>query len=121
MLWISLFGGQDKKRLSELEALAKKHGVTAFIDCGIAPGFSNGLISFFDSLLSGKTKNASIYVGGIPKNKERGFFAPWSISGLIEEYQRKALCIRNNSRKRLEALSVIKKINFSGVGELEVR
>jgi saccharopine dehydrogenase-like NADP-dependent oxidoreductase len=113
------FWEQDKKRLFELEALAKKHGVTVFIDCGIAPGFSNGLVAFFDSLLSGKTKNASIYVGGIPKDKEKGFFAPWSISGLVEEYQRKALCVHNNRRKRVEALSVIKKISFPGVGELE--
>jgi len=113
------FWEQDKKRISELDKLAKKNGVTVFIDCGIAPGFSNGLVAFFDSLLSGKTKNASIYVGGIPKNKERGFFAPWSIAGLIEEYKRKALCVQNKKNKRVEALSVIKKISFSNVGELE--
>ncbi|MBM3199471.1 hypothetical protein FJZ53_00945 [Candidatus Woesearchaeota archaeon] len=113
------FWEQTEPKLAELDSLAKKKKVTAFIDCGIAPGFSNGLVAFFDSLLKGKTKNASIYVGGIPKNKERGFFAPWSIAGLIEEYQRQALCVRNKKPKRVKALSTVEKISFHQVGELE--
>lgn len=113
------FWEQDKARLLKIEALAKKNNVTAFIDCGIAPGLSNGLVAFFDSLLEGKTRNASIYVGGIPKERGRGFFAPWSIAGLIEEYQRQALCVRNGNPERVQALSIIEKISFPHAGELE--
>lgn len=55
---------------------------------------------------------------GYPR-KGRGFFAPWSISGLIEEYQRKALCIINGDTERVQALSIIEKISFPHAGELE--
>lgn len=113
------FWAQNSSRLSGIEKLARKNKVTAFIDCGIAPGFSNGIVAFFDNLLKGKTKNASIYVGGIPKDRKRGFFAPWSIPGLIEEYQRKALIVRNKRTKKVQALSITERLSFSQVGELE--
>lgn len=113
------FWEQNQARLLEIDLLAKKYDVTAFIDCGIAPGFSNGLVAFFDNLLAGRTKNAVVYVGGIPKERGRGFFAPWSINGLIEEYQRQALCVCNGKPEKVQALLIIEKISFPHVGELE--
>jgi len=113
------FWEQSEERLQELDNLAKEKKVIAFIDCGIAPGFSNATVSSFDNLLDGKTKKVHIYVGGISQDRERGFFAPWSIAGLIEEYQREALRVWNGRAEKVKALSITEDIEFQDVGTLE--
>jgi saccharopine dehydrogenase-like NADP-dependent oxidoreductase len=90
-----------------------------FIDCGIAPGFGSAVLAYFDHKLDGRTRNVKIYVGGIPKDRNRDFFAPWSIAGLIEEYQRDALYVKNGSAKRISALSIREDLDFPGVGDLD--
>lgn len=113
------FWEQNIDRLVDIDRLAKENKVTAFIDCGIAPGFSNATVAYFDSKLNGKTKNVKIYVGGIPKEQSRGFFAPWSIAGLIEEYQREALWVKNGVPEKTPAISIREELDFPGVGTLD--
>ncbi len=113
------FWDQNRERLAELDKLAKENQVTAFIDSGIAPGFSNAAVAYFDNKFDGKTKNVKIYVGGIPKKQSRGFFAPWSIEGLIEEYQREVLWVKYGVPEKIPALSIREELDFPDVGELE--
>jgi saccharopine dehydrogenase-like NADP-dependent oxidoreductase len=113
------FWEQSEERLKEIDKLAKENMVIAFIDSGIAPGFSNATVEFFDNKLDGNTKNVKIYVGGIPKERSRGFFAPWSIEGLIEEYQRDALYVKDGTAKKMPALSIREQLQFPKVGELD--
>jgi saccharopine dehydrogenase-like NADP-dependent oxidoreductase len=113
------FWVQSRERLSEIDRLAKENHVTAFIDCGIAPGFGSAILADFDNKLDGQTKNVKIYVGGIPKERSRGFFASWSIDGLIEEYQREALRVKNGALEKIPALSIRERLHFPGVGKLD--
>ena len=52
----------------ELDELAQRAGVTAIVDCGVAPGMSNLLVGHASSLLD-QTKSVVIYVGGLPQNR----------------------------------------------------
>ena len=113
------FWEQSRDRLAEIDRLALENKVTAFIDCGIAPGFGSAVLADFDNKLDGKSKNVKIYVGGIPKNRSRGFFASWSIEGLIEEYQREALVVKDSALEKIPALSIREELQFPGVGDLE--
>lgn len=99
------FWNQTPARLLQVDQLALNKQVTSFIDCGIAPGFSNAALAFHDYELGNRTRNAKIFVGGIPKDSKRGFYAPWSITGLVEEYTRDALVVANGERIKEKALS----------------
>ncbi len=74
-----------------LDNLAKENGVTAVVDCGVAPGMSNMLMSYSHSRLD-KTDSAIIYVGGLPEIRQwpyeyKAVFSPIDV---IEEYTRPA-------------------------------
>ena len=75
----------------ELDALAKEHGVTVVVDCGVAPGMSN-LLSAHSASRMDRCDSIEIYVGGLPVERRWPFeykagFAP---SDVIEEYTRPA-------------------------------
>ena len=53
----------------ELDALAKAKGVTAVVDCGVAPGMSNLLAGYPHDQLD-ETESVLIYVGGLPEVRE---------------------------------------------------
>ncbi len=80
----------------ELSELAEKHNVTAIVDCGVAPGMSNILSGYVDSILD-KTENVLIYVGGLPAIRQwpYEYKAPFSPIDVIEEYTRPARYIEN--------------------------
>jgi saccharopine dehydrogenase-like NADP-dependent oxidoreductase len=104
----------------ELDALAKEKGVTAIMDCGVAPGMSNILIGYVDALLD-KTENALIYVGGLPEVREwpyeyKAVFSPVDV---IEEYTRPARYVENGNMIVRTALSDPEYHFFDGVGTLE--
>lgn len=104
----------------ELDELANQAGVTAIIDCGVAPGMSNLLVGHVNNLLD-QTDSVSIYVGGLPENREGPFEyrAAFSPIDVIEEYTRPARIIENGKTIVREALSDIEILHFSGVGDLE--
>src|SRR4030066_2595622 len=56
------FMAEDTLSLNEL---AKKKGVTAVIDMGVAPGMSHMIVGYVNSLLD-ETESAAFLVGGLP-------------------------------------------------------
>jgi len=105
----------------ELDKLAKEKSVTAIVDCGVAPGMSNILVGYVDSLLD-KTEKVLIYVGGLPENREwpYEYKAPFSPIDVIEEYTRPARYVENGQLVVRPALSEPELIDFPEVGTLEV-
>ncbi|MCP4584171.1 MAG: saccharopine dehydrogenase [candidate division Zixibacteria bacterium] len=105
----------------QLDELAKEKGVTAVVDCGVAPGMSNILIGHVDSLLD-KTEEILIYVGGLPEIREwpYEYKAPFSSIDVIEEYIRPARYVENGQLVVRPALSEPELIDFPDVGTLEV-
>ncbi len=104
-----------------LDALAKKKNVTAFVDCGVAPGMSNMLTGFGQHLLD-KAETAVIYVGGLPEIRTQPweYKAVFSPIDVIEEYIRPAFYVENSRVVERPALSEPEFIDFPEVGTLEV-
>jgi len=77
-----------------LDKLAKKKGVTAVVDMGVAPGMSHMIVGYVDSLMD-KTESATILVGGLPVIREwpYEYKIAWSPKDVIEEYIRPARLI----------------------------
>ena len=104
----------------ELDGLAKENGVTAIVDCGVAPGMSNILPGYVDSILD-QTDSILIYVGGLPKVRElpyeyKAVFSPIDV---IEEYTRPARYIEKGELITKPALSEPELLQFDKVGTLE--
>ena len=103
----------------ELDALAKKYGVTAIVDCGVAPGMGNILLGYHNEQL--KIKSFECFVGGLPLVKQWPFQykAPFSPIDVIEEYTRPARYVEYGNIITRPALSDCEYIDFDGVGTLE--
>lgn len=104
----------------DLHGLAADRGVTAVVDCGVAPGMSNLLAARSASEMA-PCRNIEIYVGGLPKARNWPFeykagFAP---ADVIEEYTRPARLVEHGRVVIREALSEPELIDFPGVGTLE--
>lgn len=74
----------------KLDRLAKRKKVTAWFDCGVAPGMDNILLGHHDPLM--QVQKFSCYVGGLPKklNPPFDYKAPFSPADVLEEYTRPA-------------------------------
>ena len=89
-------------------------------DVGIAPGFSNMLITYA-SRLGGGISNAEIRVGGNPVERDEkwSYMAPFSPNDVIAEYTRPARIIKSGKIITLPALTDIHKINVKQAGVME--
>jgi lysine 6-dehydrogenase len=103
-----------------LDQIAKDRGVTAIMDCGVAPGMSNLLVGYVDHLLD-KTESAMIYVGGLPTVRQwpYDYKAVFSPIDVIEEYTRPARYVENGNLVVREALSDPEFLEFPEIGTLE--
>lgn len=103
----------------DLDALAKEKGVTAIVDCGVAPGMHNLIVGRYNEVL--KLTHFETLVGGLPKVKKWPFFykAPFSPVDVIEEYTRPARFVENGVIVTREALSDCEYRQFDEVGTLE--
>ena len=103
-----------------LDDLARQNGVTAIVDCGVAPGMSNILAGYVDHWLD-ETHCLITYVGGLPEVREWPFDykAVFSPIDVIEEYVRPARYVENGKLVTRPALSEPELIFFPGVGTLE--
>jgi saccharopine dehydrogenase-like NADP-dependent oxidoreductase len=104
----------------DLDRPARESGVTAVVDCGVAPGVSNMMVGFAAAELE-TTERVEIYVGGLPVERRWPFdykagFAPYDV---IEEYVRPARLVENGRVVVKEALSEPELMDFPGVGTLE--
>lgn len=96
------FFGEDP---FELDELARKHNVTAVVDCGVAPGLSNIILGYYNERM--KIENFEYYVGGLPFERKwpYEYKAPFSPADVIEEYTRPARIKQNGKIIVKEALS----------------
>lgn len=103
----------------ELNGVAEKKGVTAVVDCGVAPGMGNLILGYHSKLM--KVESFRCYVGGLPLVREwpyeyRAVFSPIDV---IEEYTRPARYIENGHMVTREALSDLELMHFPAIGTLE--
>ena len=103
----------------DLDKLAKEKRVTAIVDCGVAPGFDNLLLGYYNEKL--KLTDFECLVGGLPKQKKWPFYykAPFAPYDVIEEYTRPARYVENSNLITREALSDPEFVEFDKVGTLE--
>lgn len=104
---------------SALHELAVQKNVTAIVDCGVAPGMSNFILGYHNSLM--KIESFECMVGGLPKKRVKPFEykAPFSPIDVIEEYTRPARYVENGFVVTKPALSDAELINFEHAGTLE--
>lgn len=104
----------------ELDDLAKRRGVTAIVDMGVAPGMSN-LIAGHAAATIQPCENLEIYVGGLPRERRWPFqykagFSPYDV---IEEYTRPSRIVEHGRVVTREALSEPELLDFPHIGTLE--
>ena len=104
----------------ELDAFAKERGVTAVVDCGVAPGVSNLLCGLGVALLD-RCESLEIYVGGLPAVRRWPFeykagFAPHDV---LEEYTRPSRIVEHGQIVVREALSEPELMELPELGTLE--
>lgn len=104
----------------ELDALAKRRGVTAVVDCGVAPGLANVCIGYCASLEE-RLEDVAFYVGGLPRRRSwpYQYKAPFAPSDVLEEYTRPVRMVENGQIMVKPALSEPELIDFPEVGTLE--
>ncbi len=104
----------------DLDELARERGVTAIVDCGVAPGMSNMLAGLGASRLD-VCERIEIYVGGLPRERRWPFSykAAFSPADVLEEYTRPARLVEHGKIVEREALSEPELIDFAGIGTLE--
>lgn len=103
-----------------LDDLARQRGVTAVVDCGVAPGLSNLLAGWAVHRLQ-RVDEIEILVGGVPVERRWPFQykAAFSPADVIEEYTRPARLVEHGRIVTRPALSEPKLVDFAGVGTLE--
>ena len=104
----------------ELDGLARERGVTAVVDCGVAPGLSNLLcgraVHEFDEV-----ERLLILVGGLPKTRVWPFEyrVVFSAVDVIEEYTRPARWVENGHLVTKPALTDVELVDLPRVGTVE--
>jgi saccharopine dehydrogenase-like NADP-dependent oxidoreductase len=111
------FFGEDP---FELDVLAKQRGVTAVVDCGVAPGLSNVIAGYVQSNME-KVDAYVCYVGGLPRVRSwpYEYKAVFSPRDVLEEFTRPARLVEHGEMVVRPALSEVELIDFKGVGTLE--
>ncbi len=102
-----------------LDDLAKEKGVTAIVDCGVAPGLANVMLGYHNKKI--KISDYKCLVGGLPYKRDwpfeyKAFFSPIDV---IEEYTRPARIVVDGKIVEKPALSDPEIINYKEVGKLE--
>jgi lysine 6-dehydrogenase len=104
----------------QLDDLAKSKGVTAVVDCGVAPGLCNALCGHLANRLD-RIEHYACYVGGLPaaRNWPYEYKTVFSPTDAIEEYVRPSRFIECGREVVRPALSEVELIDFPEVGTLE--
>ncbi len=103
----------------QLDIVAKAKGVTAIVDCGVAPGMSNLILGYHDNQMT--VTHFECLVGGLPKLRVLPFEykAPFSPIDVIEEYTRTARYVEQGQLISKPALSDVEWHDLPHVGTLE--
>jgi saccharopine dehydrogenase-like NADP-dependent oxidoreductase len=104
----------------QLDGLAREKGVTAVVDCGVAPGLANMIIGYCATAMD-ELERVEFYVGGLPKQRRwpYQYKAPFAPYDVIEEYTRPARLVENGQVVVKPALSEPELMDFPRVGTLE--
>ena len=102
-----------------LDALAQERGVTAVMDCGVAPGLSNMILGYHAGRMS--VAEFRCLVGGLPAKRSWPwqYKAPFSPIDVLEEYTRPARLVENGRIVTKPALSDPELVEVEPVGTLE--
>ncbi len=102
-----------------LDKLARDKGVTAIVDCGVAPGMGNIILGYYNKRMT--INRFECYVGGLPLIRTWPFEykAPFSPIDVLEEYTRPARLVENGVVVVKPALSEPELLDFPGIGTLE--
>ncbi|MCU0522442.1 MAG: hypothetical protein MUF84_17335 [Anaerolineae bacterium] len=111
------FFSEDPFRLDDL---AREMGVTAVVDCGVAPGLCNIIGGYVDARLD-QTERYVCYVGGLPQVRQwpHEYKAVFSPIDVLEEYTRPARYVSNGEVVVRPTLSEVELIDLPGVGTTE--
>jgi saccharopine dehydrogenase-like NADP-dependent oxidoreductase len=103
----------------ELDSLVKEKNVTAVVDCGVAPGFSNIILGYHNKRMT--INFFKCCIGGLPFKRTMPFQykAPFSPIDVIEEYMRPARLRENGFEVVKEALTGSELIEVEKIGTLE--
>ncbi len=101
-----------------LDDLAKEKGVTAVVDCGVAPGMANIILG--DHTRKMKVIRYECYVGGIPKARNVPFEykSPFPVLEVLEEYAGSGKMVEDGKVVVKPMLSETATIDFEEVGLL---
>jgi saccharopine dehydrogenase-like NADP-dependent oxidoreductase len=104
----------------DLDTLAKNRGVTAIVDCGVAPGLSNAIAGHVYEEMD-SVDSFLCLVGGLPlvRSWPYEYKAVFSPLDVMAEFTRPARFIEHGELIVRPALSDIELIDFKGVGTLE--
>lgn len=103
----------------DLDALAQAQGVTAAVDCGVAPGLSNMILGYHAPRMA--VQGFRCLVGGLPVKRSWPwqYKAPFSPIDVLEEYTRPARVMENGIVVTKPALSDSELVEIEPVGALE--
>jgi saccharopine dehydrogenase-like NADP-dependent oxidoreductase len=104
----------------ELSNAARRQGVTAIVDAGVAPGLSHLLVGRATSMLE-MTQKVRIYVGGLPQKPSPplNYRIVFSAEDVLEEYTRPARYLKDGQLHVADPLSGIERIDIPEIGPLE--
>ena len=104
----------------DLDDLARENGVTAVVDCGVAPGLCNIQAGWVQEKME-KVESYLCMVGGLPSIRIQPFEyrAVFSPIDVIEEYTRPARYVEHGQVVVKPALTGIEPVDLPGVGTLE--
>lgn len=103
----------------ELDELAKTYDATVISDCGVAPGYPNLILGYWNERM--QVSEFRYIVGGLPKKRSWPFNykAPFSPIDVIQEYIRPVYLRINDKPICVPPLSGLELFEIDGVGTLE--
>lgn len=101
-----------------LEDLAREKGVTAVVDCGVAPGMANIILG--DHMRKMKVTDYECYVGGFPKDRSAplAYKTDFPVLEVFEEYAAPGKHVENGKVVEKPALSETMTIDLPEVGTM---
>jgi lysine 6-dehydrogenase len=104
----------------DLHDLARRRGVVAIVDAGVAPGLSNLILGHHEARLS-DVHRFECLVGGIPAEPVAPweYKAPFSPVDVLAEYTRPARLRRHGATVTVAALDELEELDWPHVGRLE--
>lgn len=103
----------------DLHEAAVNKKLKAVVDCGVAPGFSNMILGYFNK--NNTVKSFECCVGGLPLTRTLPwqYKAPFSPVDVLEEYTRPARYVKNHELISVDPFARVDQIESSYAGTLD--